>query len=67
MTAVVENLVHLIKDESGSQVVEYGLIIAVISIALVVALGDATTGLVNSFSVLVNRIITCFTAGSTCT
>ena len=53
-------------DEDGAQVVEYALIIAVVSIGLVVFLGSATTGLKTSFATLVARITTCFTAGSTC-
>lgn len=55
-----------LQDEEGAQVVEYALIIAVVSIGLVVALGDATTGLRGSFTTLVTRVTTCFTAGSTC-
>ncbi len=66
MNAVAENLARFIQDESGSQVVEYALIIAVVSIGLVVALGDATIGLKSSFATLVTRITTCFTVGSTC-
>lgn len=67
MNAIAKHLVLFSKDEGGAQVVEYALIIAVVSIGLVVALGDATTGLRLSFSTLVGRITTCFTAGSTCT
>ena len=67
MNAIARNLTRLIKDEDGAQVVEYALIVAVVSIGLVVALGDATAGLRGSFSTLVARITTCFTAGSTCT
>ena len=56
-----------ISNEDGAQVVEYALIIAVVSIGLVVALGGATGGLQSSFTKLVARLTTCFTAGSTCT
>ena len=52
------------RDEEGAQVVEYALIIAVVSIALVVALQALTTG--GSFSQLVTRIGTCLSAGGTC-
>ena len=55
-----------VKDEEGAQVVEYALIIAVVSIGLVVALGDATTGLRSALGTLITRVTTCFTAGSTC-
>ena len=66
MSAIKKNFVDFSRDEQGAQVVEYALIIAVVSIGLVVALGDATTGLRSSFTSLVGRITDCFTAGSTC-
>ena len=66
MSALTKNLIDFSRDEQGAQVVEYALIIAVVSIGLVVALGDATTGLRSSFASLVGRITDCFTAGSTC-
>jgi pilus assembly protein Flp/PilA len=52
------------KEEEGSQVVEYSLIIAVVSIGLVVALGGATSsdGLRGAFTALVDRVIGCFGA-----
>ncbi|KIQ26117.1 pilus assembly protein [Variovorax paradoxus] len=52
-----------LKDESGAQVVEYALIIAVVSIALVIALQVLTTG--TSFSSFISRVATCL-SGSTC-
>ena len=66
MCAITKNFVDFSRDEQGAQVVEYALIIAVVSIGLVVALGDSVTGLKTSFSTLVGRITTCFTAGATC-
>ncbi|MET3177395.1 Flp family type IVb pilin [Variovorax sp. NFACC27] len=53
-----------LKDESGAQVVEYALIIAVVSIALVIALQVLTTG--NSFSSFISRVATCL-GGTSCT
>jgi pilus assembly protein Flp/PilA len=67
MNTINSSFARFAKDEDGAQVVEYALIIAVISIALVVFLGDATAGLRSSFASLVTRLTTCFTAGSTCT
>lgn len=52
------------RDEEGAQVVEYALIIAVVSIALVIALQALTTG--GSFSGLITRIGNCLSAGGTC-
>ena len=54
------------KEEDGAQVVEYALIIAVVSIGLVLALSNTTTGIGSSFATLVGRLTTCFTAGQTC-
>jgi len=53
-----------LKDESGAQVVEYALIIAVVSIALVVALQVLTTG--GSFTSFIDRVNKCLTT-ATCT
>ncbi|WP_211462711.1 Flp family type IVb pilin [Collimonas silvisoli] len=63
----VEHSIHsFAKDEDGAQVVEYALIIAVVSIGLVVALGVGASSLKSSFATLITRVTTCFTAGSTC-
>ena len=51
------------RDEEGAQVVEYALIIAVVSIVLVVALRGLTG---TSFSGFITRVGTCLTAGATC-
>ena len=48
------------KDEEGAQVVEYALIIAVVSIALVIALSVLTSG--GSFATFIGRITTCLTS-----
>ena len=50
------------KDEDGAQVVEYALIIAVVSIALVVALKALTTG--TSFSGFITRVEKCLTTAA---
>ena len=67
MNATTHRIVSLLRDEDGAQVVEYALIVAVVSIGLVVALGDAATGLRSSISTLIGRVTTCVTAGSICT
>lgn len=51
------------KEEDGAQVVEYALIIALVSIVLAGALADDTTGI--KFSELVTRVTNCFKG--TCT
>jgi len=63
------NLKHSIRsfaqDEDGAQVVEYALIIAVVSIALVVAL-KALTNSGGGFSSFITRVTNCLTT-ATCT
>jgi pilus assembly protein Flp/PilA len=56
-------LARFAREEDGSQVIEYALIIAVVSIALVVAL-QGLTG--TSFSGFIGRVADCLTAGKTC-
>ena len=51
-------------EEDGAQVIEYALIIAVVSIALVIAL-RALTANGGSFSNFISRVGTCLT-GSNC-
>ncbi len=48
------------KDEDGAQVVEYALIIAVVSIALVIAL-QALTAAGGGFTTFITRVTTCLT------
>jgi pilus assembly protein Flp/PilA len=60
MTVTKEMLAAFAREEDGSQVIEYALIIAVVSITLVVALKALTTG--NSFDTFINRVKTCLTA-----
>ena len=54
-----------IKDEAGAQVVEYALIIAVVSIGLVTALSKTAggNGMQGAFGTLVDTVTKCF--GST--
>jgi pilus assembly protein Flp/PilA len=56
--ALAARVAALLRDEEGAQVVEYALIIAVVSIALVVAL-SALTG--TSFSGWIGRVQNCLT------
>ena len=48
------------RDEEGAQIVEYALIIAVVSIALVIAL--STIGGAN-MTTFITRVTTCLTTG----
>lgn len=51
-------------EEDGAQVVEYALIIAVVSIALVLALGDSVSGIPAQFAAFATRIGTCLSTGT---
>jgi pilus assembly protein Flp/PilA len=53
---------HFVRDETGAQVVEYALIIAVVSIALVILLGSATAGF--DFTTFVGRVSTCLSTAN---
>lgn len=50
------------REEDGAQVVEYALIIAVVSIALVIALRALTTG--TTFSSFITRVQNCLTTAT---
>jgi pilus assembly protein Flp/PilA len=63
MTVTKEMLASFAREEDGSQVIEYALIIAVVSIALVVALKALTTGA--TFNSFINRVGNCLTT-TTC-
>jgi pilus assembly protein Flp/PilA len=59
MNAIKNAIVNFAREEDGAQVVEYALIIAVVSIGLVVALGSGTNSISSKFSAFVTRIGTC--------
>lgn len=58
------SLQAFVRDEEGAQVIEYALIIAVVSIALVLALQALTTGA--TFTNFINRVAACLTGTATC-
>ena len=63
MNAILKSATQSIRsfaqDDDGAQVVEYALIIAVVSIALTLALRGLTTG--TTFSAFIARVNTCLT------
>ena len=61
--AIKNGAVNFTRDEEGAQVVEYALIIAVVSIALVIALRALSSG--TTFGTWIDRVGTCLTS-STC-
>ncbi|MDQ3060671.1 MAG: Flp family type IVb pilin [Pseudomonadota bacterium] len=63
LTNVKNSIQSFSENEDGAQVVEYALIIAVVSIALVVAIGALVTD--TSFTGFIGRVKTCL-GGTTC-
>jgi pilus assembly protein Flp/PilA len=57
----ISSIKKFIRDEEGAQVVEYALIIAVVSIALVVLIQNSQL-LGTGFTGWVGRVITCLTS-----
>ena len=71
LNSVGASVSSFIKDEEGAQVVEYALIISLVSIGVVVLLAGTSgkDGLQGSFATLLSRISVCFggtVAGVTC-
>ena len=64
LKAANKSIRTFVREEDGAQVVEYALIIAVVSIALVLALRGLTTGTI--FSDFITRVTNCLKTGGTC-
>jgi pilus assembly protein Flp/PilA len=64
MKTLNKAMTRFAQEEEGAQVVEYALIIAVVSIALVLALGSAGTGIASKFADFVDRVETCLSSGT---
>jgi pilus assembly protein Flp/PilA len=64
MNTIKKAIAKFSREEDGAQVVEYALIIAVVSIALVLALGNSTTGISSKFAAFVTRVGTCLSTGT---
>ena len=63
LKAAGQSIRSFAREDEGAQVVEYALIIAVVSIILVVALRDLTG---TSFSGFIARVATCLTSSASC-
>ena len=61
MNTLLQTVRSFAREDDGAQVVEYALIIAVVSIILVVALRNLTG---TSFSGFITRVGTCLTGGT---
>ena len=60
LKAIQNGTMEFARDEEGAQVVEYGLIIAVVSIGLVIALSQIAAGS-GPFSAFITRVTSCLT------
>ena len=63
LKAASQSVRSFARDDDGAQVVEYALIIAVVSIILVVALRNLTG---TSFDGFIARVATCLTSSASC-
>jgi len=63
LQAIGQSTRGFLRDEEGAQVVEYALIIAVVSIALVVALKGLTAG-GGGFTTFITRVTNCLTTAT---
>ncbi len=59
--AIKNGVVNFSRDEEGAQVVEYALIIAVVSIGLVVALRALGGTATSPFGAFITRVTNCLT------
>jgi pilus assembly protein Flp/PilA len=60
LNAVKNSAYDFAQEEDGAQVIEYALIVAVVSIALVIGLKDLN----NNFSTFIGRVATCLTTAN---
>jgi pilus assembly protein Flp/PilA len=63
LNASKEMMISFAREEDGAQVVEYALVIALVSIALAIALSTAFNG--TTFSTFVSRVSACLAATGT--
>lgn len=56
------SLQSFVRDEEGAQIIEYALIVAVVSLTLILAMNVSSLG----FSGWISRVSTCLT-GTSCT
>jgi pilus assembly protein Flp/PilA len=61
MDQLIRAICSFAVEDDGAQIVEYALIIAVVSVALTVALGNMSNG---SFSTLIARVSNCLTTNA---
>ena len=63
MSELLNTMRNFLQEDDGAQVVEYALIIAVVSIALVIAL-SALTANGGGFATFIGRVTNCLTTNT---
>jgi pilus assembly protein Flp/PilA len=63
MNELMKSVRSFLREDDGAQVIEYALIIAVVSIALVIAL-SALTGNGGGFTTFIGRVTNCLTTNT---
>jgi pilus assembly protein Flp/PilA len=66
INAATHSVRSFIKDEDGAQVVEYALIIALVSITLAVALSALGDGPPSIFTAFITRVTNCLSGTAAC-
>jgi len=56
MKNIKRNLVNLVQDESGQDLIEYALVAAIIALGSVVAMGSLSTSISTAFSTVGTRL-----------
>ncbi len=64
MNTIKNAMTTFAREEEGAQIVEYGLIIAVVSIALILLLQGLTTDPATGFAKFIARVKTCLEGGT---
>lgn len=64
MRHLIDTFRDFVNDDNGAQVIEYALVIALIALTVALALGNAMTGVPDSFVDLAGRVTDCLTSSS---
>jgi pilus assembly protein Flp/PilA len=64
LEAVKNFAVNFMRDEEGAQILEYGLIIAIVSLASIIALSLIAGSQGNPFANFIGRATTCLTTAT---
>lgn len=60
-----KTIIESLKDESGQDLIEYALVVALIALGATVGMSSVATGINTAFNTLATRLNTAMTTGST--